>query len=140
MARRRLWRRPVVREERVPPTPETAAKLVPDSLIGIAPDLQQAAALLAFGWRVLTTPARLKIASVERIGGRKLTWSPAESDAVERFKRWCREMRRRRLDNIAVVAICVDGAQPWQMDEIRGWPQGRAAEMLIEGLTVFAEG
>ena len=139
MPRRRPWRRPVVREERLPPTPETAVKLVPDPLVGLEPGLQQAAAALAYGWRTLTAVVRAKPAAIERSAPGKAYWTPAQSAAVERYKRWCGEMRRRHLDSRAVVAVCADSVPPWLVDRDRGWPPGRAAETLLEGLRVYAE-
>lgn len=128
----------VVREERIEPTPETLAKLMPPNLAHLRPEYQRAACEIEMGYRLIVAEVGTRSATLgEGSKGDRGDWRTYERDAVGSYRRWVGELARRRLPTAAMLEIIVDGRHGWEIDKAHGWRAGMAAEFLIEALEIF---
>jgi len=135
---KRLKRLPVNKEERTPPTPETATKLRPYHIASLPQDLQEAAGAIELAWRLLTGPLMLKPASVEHAShGRRAEYTRPQLLILARYKRWARELPRRRLELDWVITMVVDGMEPRELDWRTHHEPPWSAERLIEALALY---
>lgn len=127
----------VDKTERVPPTPETIAKLRKDYIGTLDRDLQETAGMIEVAWRLLCAQVMAKPQKLEPTtggGGKAWPWTAGQNYVVVVYQAWCDEMQRRRLSQSIVIDMVVDGVPPWQADTAARWRDGKAAELLLEGL------
>lgn len=142
-------RREVRREERTAPTRETALKALPSVIPMLTPDQQWCAARIAGAYALIVAPVVRKRPIADRLpdeipargnGHSDKPLSKAQSDLLEDYTAWMKRLSEtKRLGcAAAVLAVAVDDQLPYTIDRDRRWPSGTAAELLIEGLGVYA--
>lgn len=135
--RNRTKRMPVRREERCPPTPETVAKRVPDSLAFLPEEYQRAAGHIEAAYRIAIALVSGKISRPGTVGGGKHVMTDAEAEQVRIYILWLDELKRRKIPHYPMLNIIVDGALTWFVDQRRRWQPGTAGELLIEALDIY---
>lgn len=135
--RTKTKRHEVRREDRADPTPETAAKLLPDSLAHLAPEYQRAAGEIERAYRLCVGKLMAKAADPESLGRGKHEMTDEQAALVSRYRDWAAELERRRIPIHPLLNIIVDAVPAWTVDQGRGWQAGTAAERLMEGLMLW---
>ena len=129
--------RPALREERIGPTPETAAKRRDDHLAALPASLQLAAMQIRQARKWLSGPLGVRISAMERVirGRRELT--DPQAVAVEQYLNWERESIRRGLAYHVVLRMVSEGDSPAEIERVYRLPTGRATELLLESLALW---
>ncbi|MGE3710028.1 MAG: hypothetical protein AB7G35_10170 [Hyphomicrobiaceae bacterium] len=118
-------RKPVVREERVPPTLETVLKRKSLLMADMPKDLAAAAELIEQGYAAIV--------------GRPVDMTENDELAARYFRAWEAEMRRRQYPVAPVLSVIVDGNDPYDIDQ-RHWQVPRwCAQLVLASLSLFVE-
>jgi len=133
-------RQPVLREERICATVETAAKLKRDPLElaalayrttdgrdGLAPDLEQAVSRIRRAYSLITAPAAVRGQMYERRARGLASASDWAWKQIDRYCDWCDELVRRNMRvGRALAVILDDGEREWHgrdLEAVRGYAQ-----------------
>jgi hypothetical protein len=135
------------RVETVPPTVETALKLVPDSLSILKPDQYETAKAIVWAHEAIRScigpPAtrsgsfELRSKSHETDLAKLERLKETHGDAVRRYASWRRLVSRSVIPFSALTAMLIDGVPCWEVDREYNRPPTTAAGWLIEALGYY---
>lgn len=124
--------------ENTPPTVETEAKLVPNVLLAMSADLQNAAICISTAFHVLCASQLAKASSFEKtITGSPREFSRTDLLLILRYQAWMRRAFKRGLPTAELIDMIFDGNHPDSIDLRCKWSPGTAHDWLVRGLEMY---
>jgi hypothetical protein len=122
------------------PTPETAAKLIPDAIKSLPSELQQAAVAIdraywAICGKLMCRASNLAPASP----GKAAEFSGPVLILILRYQAWMGEAHRHGFHTEALIDMIVEGQRPEWCDHRYRWPAGESLWDLTEALKLYAK-
>lgn len=137
MAKKAKRQHVVKRSDRVDPTPETAAKLLPDNLAFLRHEYQRAAGEIEAAYRIAVALVAGKISKPDTVGGGKHAMTDREAEQVRIYTLWLKELERRKIPHYPLLNVIVDNVPAWAVDQRKRWQPGTTAEFMIEALDMY---